>query len=199
MKKTAVVMAVLWCVAAGAGAEMMYFDAGLGAGMAWTDLNGGDAAENLRLVGGDVLGLGFEAGMKMGYGPIDAKSVYIVGELGGISHAMFAVRETMFYNSFFAGAGVVVYPTWIIQLAFGGGAAFDLAVGTVDVVEALDIGAAWNVSCAFDFGGGYSGILLGVKYAGSVIGFKEEGIKQVQNSVSVFMRYAFREKLVWLP
>lgn len=96
------------------------------------------------------------------------------------------------------GAGVVFYPIPLIQ--FGATLGTTLNIDSSSSTEVT--GFLWNISIAFDFGENNGGCLLGIKYSGSIIPFKDNyNFIHVNDHATiktsyfgVFVKYAYRRK-----
>jgi hypothetical protein len=176
----------------------IYVDGGIGTGFIWTKVNGYEAKYRMLLVSGGSLGFGFEGGFRAGYGPMGTTPLYIVGDVDVMSNGLFGKQDTVFFNSILVGPGVIYYPIYNVQVGASFGGAFDLMMGTLPILEdGVGFGLGWNIMAGFDFGEGYHGFLLGIKYTGAVVGLRGDPAKQVQNMIGIFIRYAYREKSVW--
>jgi hypothetical protein len=173
----------------------LYFDGGLGLGMAWTEIDESDVVKSLSNNSGEPNEMALELGVKLGLGPFDTIPIYIVGVLGGIGHRLYDVDGDYFqYNSTLLGPGVIFYPIPSIQIAASLG--FSTVGNTnsfgVEMYESKS-GFAGDVSLAFDLGAGNHGLLAGIKYFGAT-NTLESGAVQNQSMISLFLRYAFRHK-----
>jgi hypothetical protein len=111
---------------------------------------------------------GINIGFKAGYGPFSGVPVYFV--LG--------------YENIYGpiGPGVIFYPTPLVQL----GSSIGLTI---------DMGFAWDISTAIDFGKNNHGILLGIKYWGLTQehrDFIDYGDIMVNNAFGIFVKYVYR-------
>jgi hypothetical protein len=198
MKKKLLIAAALLALALfSASAQGLYFDIGLGAGWAWTKLDGDDVADIAKSSGGDFTQVGVDLGLKAGYGPIANLPLYAVGTFGAAGHRLYDSKDYLQFNSFILGPGVIFYPIPLVQLAADVGYSF---VGNSWSLNAPMYeskgGFAWDVSAAANLGIGKSGhgVLLGLKYFAATNTLKTSNAKQAQSGLSVFVRYAFRHQ-----
>jgi hypothetical protein len=178
----------------GVSAQGFYFDIGLGAGGAWTEIDGNNVSKILGVTGVDEAGV--DIGLKAGYGPVGDIPMYIVGELAGIGHRFYDSSNYIQYNSYLIGGGVIFYPVSFLQLA--GDIGFSTTANTTDIrgvtMDNSEGGFAYNISAAFDIGKNKHGALLGARYFGAVNTLKETDLKQEQGGLNVFVKYAYRHK-----
>jgi hypothetical protein len=193
VRKALVLGSVLLVCTGSLAAQGLYFDIGLGAGPAWTEIDGYDMA---GAFGGDVDDLGADVGLKAGYGPVAGKPLYIVGEIAGHGHRFYDSSNYIQFNSYIAGAGVIYYPVPLLQLAAGVGVSWVANTTDLDIgpMNESDGGFAGTVSVAVDLGGDNHGCLLGVRYFVAVNTLEISGAEQKQSGLSFFVRYAFRQK-----
>ena len=198
MKKIAVLVAFLMIISMSVSAQGFYFDIGLGIGGAWTKINGIDFSDTLKSLGVNVKELGVDLGLKAGYGPIANIPLYIVGSFGGIGHRINEGSEYIQFNSYLIGPGLIYYPIPLIQLA--GSVGFSFISNQTNIPGMILLGNdkpgfAGDISVALDFGRGNHGFLLGLRYFGATNTFEVSGVKQNSSALTVFGRYAFRNKL----
>ena len=86
-------------------AQGPYFDIGLGVGSGTTKINGTNFAKFVKNLNGNVDEMSVDLGFKIGYGPIAHKPLYVIGELGGIGHAIEVGSESFQFNSYLVGPG----------------------------------------------------------------------------------------------
>jgi hypothetical protein len=173
----------------------LYFDGGLGVGMAWTEIDGKDMVETLSNDSGKPNEMAVDIGVKIGLGPFDTIPIYVVGVLGGIGHRLYDADDDYFqYTSTLIGPGVIFYPIPSIQIAASLGfsaVANDNSFGVV-MAESKN-GFAGDVSLAFDLGAGNSGLLGGIRYFGAT-NTLDTGFVENSSMISFFIRYAYRHR-----
>jgi hypothetical protein len=175
----------------------LYVDVGLGGGKIWTSFQGKNLISRYSVIYGSGFDIGLEGGFRLGWGPFGDSPYYAVGDVWMIGEGIFG-SEAVVFDSIITGAGILYYPVWLVQLGVSVGPAFDVVIGSVDdLISPADIGFGWNMTAVLDIGDGTGGFLIGVRYSGSAVGFSSSEIKQIQQMVGVFMRYAYREKGVW--
>ncbi len=174
-------------------AQSLYFDIGLGAGNAITEIDGEDVADSL---GSSIDDIGVDFSVKLGVGPVFNVPLYIVGDFGGIGHRLYDDYNYLQFNSYLIGPGIVFYPIPLIQIGASFGYSF-VANDTDLPVEMYDSegGYAGNVSIAFDFGAEKNGCLLGVKYAFAENTLEVSEAEQKSTALTFMIKYAYRQKL----
>jgi hypothetical protein len=181
-------------------AQGPYFDIGLGVGSGTTvvdDMNVVKLAKKLGMDAEDQAAV--DLGFKVGYGPIAHKPLYVIGELGGIGHPVKVGSETVQYNSYLIGPGVIYYPIPLVQLGASLGYSWAKIVWKNELMDENDGGGfAWNVSAAVDLGGGNHGCLIGLKYFNASNELKVSEVDMKSSMIGVFVRYAYRKKDVSL-
>jgi hypothetical protein len=197
MKK--VLCAGLICLTAALSAHGigLYFDAGIGLGPAWTKLDGEDAVEALT-ESGTLDEIAIDMGVKLGLGPFDTIPIYVVGALGRMAHRISDSDNDYFqFCSYLIGPGVIFYPTPFLQIAASLGYSFVSNESSLIKKEYMDEskgGFAGDISVALDFGSGNHALLGGVRFFGSTNTLETRGIVQNTSMLSLFLRYAFRQK-----
>ena len=102
-------------------AQSLYFDIGLGAGNAITEIDGEDVADSL---GSSIDDIGVDFSVKLGVGPVFNVPLYIVGDFGGIGHRLYDDYNYLQFNSYLIGPGIVFYPIPLIQIGASFGYSF---------------------------------------------------------------------------
>ena len=175
-------------------AQGLYLDAGIGLGYPTTRIEGNNLSD------GFSFGIGFELGLKAGYGPIADLPLYAVGAFGAMGHRFSDNRNWVLYNSYLFGPGVLYYPIPLVQLAATVGYSFTNSYASQslqrwDFVDGRGFG--FDVSAAVDLGKGDHGALIGLRYFAvfntSTSDWGNESIRK--SLISVFGRYTFRQKL----
>ena len=193
MKKFVIIVTLFTVILFSANAQGLYFDIGLGVGGAWTRLDGTDVS---GIIGGNIVEIGVDLGLKIGYGPVANMPFYIVGVLGGIGHRLDDGFHHLQFNSYLIGAGIIVYPISFIQLAGSIGFSF---VGNQTSVPMMEMfgstgGFAGDVSIAADLGRENHGVLFGLRYFRARNTLEISRAVQSQHSFTVFARYVFRHR-----
>ncbi|MDR3312122.1 MAG: hypothetical protein LBS64_03205 [Spirochaetaceae bacterium] len=173
-------------------AHGVYFDIGVGGGGAKTKVDGIDMGNLLDSSG--IKETAFDLGVKAGYGPIAHRPLYIVAEFAGMGHRFEDAKDYIQYTSYAIGPGIIFYPTSLIQLAGSVGLSFTGNHTSLGTMYNGDGGFAWNISAAADLGRGKHGCLLGLRYF-SATNTLASNAKQKSSAFSVFVKYAFRQKL----
>ncbi|MDR2583030.1 MAG: hypothetical protein LBC75_06070 [Fibromonadaceae bacterium] len=179
-----------------ASAQGLYFDIGFGIGPGTTKLSNNDVVKEIKSYGKVDSELSIEDGFKLGFGPIRGKPIYIVGVLGGIRHTIEDdYLDYMQFNSYLLGPGIIIYPMNFMQFGVSIGISW-VANQTNLEMEMYDSdgGFAWDISAALDIGGKKNACLIGIRYFGTSNTLKESKAKQESSMISVFIRYAFRNK-----
>lgn len=180
-------------------AQGLYFDIGLGVGSGTTKLNGKDFSTVLKAMGGNTTEIGVDLGLKVGYGPIADKPLYVVGELSGIGHGIEIGSESLQFNSYLIGPGVIFYPISLIQLGASLGYSWAKVVESDVVVDENDGGGfAWNISAAVDLGGDNHGCLIGLRYFNAANELKILRVDMQSSVIGIFVKYTYRQKNVLL-
>jgi hypothetical protein len=196
MKKLLIVGTFLTMVLFSVNAQGFYFDVGIGLGGAWTKLDGKDVADTFKSANVKFMQIGVDLGLKAGYGPIAKLPLYAVGTIGGVGHRLADASDSLQFNSYLIGPGVIYYPISFLQIAG------DIGVSFVSNQTSLPYsmykskgGFAGDISAAIDLGRGNHGCLIGVKYFGAVNILQTSGATQTQSGLSAFVKYAYRHKL----
>ena len=179
----------------GVSAQGFYFDIGLGAGFAWTKIDGLDFSQMFKDAGLELDEIGADVSLKAGYGPLGGIPLYIAGELGGVGHRLSDSSGYLQFNSYILGAGVIYYPLPLLQLAADIG--FSWTGNTTDMPMLLNnstSGFAADLSAAVDLGNDKHGCLIGAKYFIAVNKLENSGAEQKQSGLSIFVKYAFRHR-----
>jgi hypothetical protein len=136
-----------------------------------------------------------DLGFKFGYGPIAGNPFYVVGVFNGIGHRIDGSSDYIQFNSYLIGPGIILYPASPVQLGLSIGTSW-VANQTNLPMEMYDSdgGFAWDISAAVDLGGENHACLLGIKYFNASNTLKVSKAKQESSAISVFIRYAFRQK-----
>jgi hypothetical protein len=196
MKKIVCAGLIFMAAAFSAQAIGLYFDVGLGFGPAWTEMDGKDVVKAVTRKTSDEMAL--DIGLKAGLGPFETIPVYVVGALGGIGHRIYNSPNDYYqFNAYLLGPGVIYYPTPFLQIAASLGYSFVANVTSFATKEYMNEskgGFAGDVSVAFDLGAGNHGLLGGVRFFGSTNTLEKSGAVQNSSMLSVFLRYAFRQK-----
>jgi hypothetical protein len=192
MRKILMASLLVTGIAFSVSAQGFYFDIGLGMGWPTTKFDGTDSHN--FITGSGIKERGYDLGLKAGFGPLGKIPLYIVGEFAGAGHWFTAGYDSVQFNSFIMGPGVIFYPIPLIQLAGTVGYSFTAnqsnAPGT-PFGDGQD-GLAWDVSVALDLGIGNHGFLFGVRYFGSSNTLEVSKAIQDSSLISVFWKYAFR-------
>jgi len=198
----AATLSLIMALASPVLAQGPYFDIGLGVGSGTTVIDGTDIVKfykNLGWTGSIDNGMAVDLGFKVGYGPIAHKPLYVIGEIGGIGHAITLGSETLQFNSYLIGPGVIYYPISLLQLGASLGYSWAKWVYKNELVDENDGGGfAWNVSAAVDLGGGNHGCLIGLRYFSASNELKVLKRDVESSAISVFVRYVYRQKNVSL-
>jgi hypothetical protein len=176
-----------------AAAQGLYFDIGIGLGLAATEIDGVDVSSGL---GSSVDEIGVEVGLKAGYGPIAGIPLYIVGEMSGVGHRFDDGVDYIQFNSYLLGPGIIIYPIPQIQLGSSIGYSFVANQSSSSLLSFYDSESGWafNVYAAADFGRRNHGGLIGIKYTYASNKLEVSGANQVTTLASLFVKYAFRHK-----
>ncbi|GHU57710.1 hypothetical protein FACS189444_0240 [Spirochaetia bacterium] len=195
MKKILLIGLILTGLSFSVSAQGFYFDIGLGVGGATTKIDEYDVGDLFK--GSGVIDLGVDLGLKAGYGPFGEVPLYIVGEFGGIGHRFQDNYNYMQFNSYIIGAGLILYPVRLLQLA--GTIGYSYVANVTDVPGVIFYnskgGIAWDASLALDFGKQNHGFLLGIRYFGSTNTLEVSNAKLTSNVFTTFIKYAFRHKI----
>ncbi|MDC7242339.1 MAG: hypothetical protein PQJ50_18440 [Spirochaetales bacterium] len=192
MKKTVFLILMILVMTGSVWAQSLYFDIGIGVGMATTKLNDVDIMDGST----GVNELGIDLSLKLGWGPIMGIPIYVVGEIGGIGHRIYDDYNYLQFNSYLLGPGIVFYPVSFLQVAGSFGWSFlanDTDYTGVYLYDSKS-GYAWNISAALDLGGGNHGLLIGGKYTMAVNTIEISEAEQKQSLISIFIKYAYRQK-----
>ncbi|MDR0550623.1 MAG: hypothetical protein LBG72_01250 [Spirochaetaceae bacterium] len=175
-------------------AQGLYFDIGLGVGWAWTKVNGNDIAKPFVDLGCKEIGV--DIGLKAGFGPFGRIPLYIAAEAGGIGHRISYNADFIQLNSYLLGGGIIFYPVSFLQLAADIGYSYTGNSTSLEdrIMYKSKGGFAYNASLAFDLGTGNHGCLFGLRYF-AAINTLENGAKQDQAGLSIFVKYAYRHKV----
>ena len=196
MKRLATIGLLFTVVLFSANAQGLYFDIGIGAGGAWTSLDGTNVSDAFDFSDGSVTQIGVDLGLKAGYGPIVNKPFYIVGTIGGIGHRFDDGSDYLQFNSYIIGPGIIFYPIPLVQMAGSIGYSF---VGNQTSLPGSMYesrgGFAGDISVAVDLGRRNHGCLIGLRYFGAINKLETSGVNQAQSGLSAFVRYTFRHKL----
>ena len=192
MKKKLILVVFFVCIPFAVFAQGFYFDGGIGFGKAWTKFDGDDFAKNLKDAGFKVDEMAVDFSLKFGYGPLGGMPLYFVGELGGVGHQIKVGPESIQFNSYLIGPGVVYYVTPLIQLGCSLGYSFVDNTSNIGL-EMYDSksGFAWNISGAVDLGQGNHGCLIGLKYYWSSNKLETSNAIQKESMISVFVKYRY--------
>lgn len=117
--------------------------------------------------------MGINLGFKAGYGPFDNIPLYFVFGYENIYGPI--------------GSGVIFYPISLLQLGLSFGFPIEIFYG--------NMGFAWDLSAAVNFGRNNHGVLLGIKYWGLTQGHKESGYsgnRIVNNAFGIFVKYIYK-------
>jgi hypothetical protein len=173
--------------------QSLYFDIGLGIGGGITTIDNVDVMGLIY----DVDDVSTNLGLKIGYGPIDKLSipVYFACEFSGVGHRLYDSYNFIQYNSYLVGPSIVFYPVSLIQLSVTLGYSFiyndtDLPI----IMDSSNGGIAWDISGGLDLGPRNHGILIGLKYFGSLVELKTLKTMQQTSYFGVFVKYAYRQK-----
>jgi hypothetical protein len=182
-------------------AEGLYFDVGVDFGKAWTVLREERAVKVFeREVGEDAIDVGAGMSLKAGYGPIVDSRFYgvVEGSLIGSMIISLDSNKVIWYDSFMTGVGIIYYPLYLLQIGSTVGLSWNYTMGGPEyLIDRTAVGIAWNVTVAADIGEGEQGILLGIKYYGSVVGIESKAVIQAQHMIGIFVKYAYRLKMPW--
>ena len=190
MKKKFFLLFIILTVTGSLYAQALYFDIGIGVGKATTKFDGNDVMDSF--VGVDEIGVDF--GLKLGYGPLFSMPVYLAAEFSGTGHRIYDDFNYIQYNSYILGPSLIFYPVKFLQIAGSFGYSFVANTSDLNVIFAESTGGyAWNISAAFDLGGGNHGLLLGAKYT-MASNTLETDVKEKQSLIAVFIKYAYRQK-----
>jgi hypothetical protein len=173
-----------------------YFDAGIGFGPAWTELNGKDWVKIVTGQGTpDEFAL--DLGLKIGAGPFSSMPVYIAGVLGGMGHKISDSHDNYYQiDSYLLGPSILFYPMPFLQIAASLGFSF-VSVDTSFSENWPDseTGFAWDISVAYDAGlAGKHGVLLGLKFFSAANTLENSGDDINSSMLSIFVRYAFHQR-----
>jgi len=197
MRKLLIVGCIFTAVLFSANAQAFYADAGFGFGRVNTSLDGNDISDTFKTAGISVNETGIDLGVKAGYGPIANIPLYIVGTFVGTGHRLTDVNGDYFqYNSYLIGPGIIFYPIPLIQLAGSFGYSFTgNQTSLPETMLGSTGGLAGEASAAIDLGKGNHGLLLGLKYFWATNTLETIEVEQNTSAVSIFVRYALRQKL----
>ncbi|MCL2722708.1 MAG: hypothetical protein FWD47_15370 [Treponema sp.] len=177
-------------------AQGIYFDAGLGVGSATTKMDGTNFS---KLAGPGVSDVATELGLKIGYGPVADKPLYIVGETGGIGHRFDDGSDYIQFNSYLIGPGVIYYPIPLVQLGFSVGLSWIANQTNMPMLMFdSDGGYAYNFSAAVDLGNSNHGCLIGLKYTSTTNELQISRVSQKSSMIGLFVRYTYRKKGILL-
>ncbi|MCL2185557.1 MAG: porin family protein [Treponema sp.] len=193
MKKFLILGFLIAIALTSVNAQGLYFDAGIGVGLPTTKLSG----TKVSFSSANFTEIGYDLGLKVGFGPIVGLPLYAVGAFGFTGHRFSdSANDHITFNSFLLGGGVIFYPIPLIQVAGSIGYSFvanDTSIPGFTFYKS-EGGFAYEVSVAADLGFGNSGILLGAKYFGAINTLETSKVKQDQSYIGVFVRYALRNK-----
>jgi hypothetical protein len=197
MKKTLLAGLIFMTAALSTYGIGLYFDGGVGFGMAWTKVDGKDFVDSVTQKGNpDEFAL--DLGVKIGLGPFDTIPIYVVGVLGGMGHRISDSSDNYYQlNTCLVGPGIIYYPVSFMQIAASLGYSWvDNETSFADKKYMLDSkgGFAGDISVAFDLGMRNHGLLGGIKFFGATNTLKTSGVVQNSFLISFFVRYAFRHK-----
>lgn len=192
MQRHLIITILLLIFASSITSQNLYFDIGLGMGQGKTQLDGNNVS---NLIIGSVDEACVDLGIKLGIGPIANTPIYIVGVLSGIGHRFYDTNAYIQFNSYILGGGIVFYPVPLIQLGVSAGYSFvnnmsDLPIAFYDSKS----GYGGDISIALDLGGKSHGCLIGAKYTMTKNTLEVSGAEQESSLLSIFVRYAFRNK-----
>ncbi|MDR0497984.1 MAG: hypothetical protein LBH42_10240 [Treponema sp.] len=199
MKKMVILLVLFACVSLAVSAQGFYFDLGLGIGKAWTKMEGIDFNKiweaDLEISPDEIA---FDINLRGGYGPIGNMPLYVVGELGRMSHKFYDDEGYITFTSYLIGPGVIFYPIPLIQAGVSIGLSFADNQSDFLFMAASKIGYAYSISSAVDLGKGDHGFLLGLKYFHAFNMVSKESLNS--SYIGIFAKYAYRKKVgkpVW--
>jgi hypothetical protein len=204
MKKFLIAALIFTAAILPAHSLSFYFDAGIGVGPAWTSLNEKDFINDYN-DGRRFDEIAIDLGLKLGAGPLGSMPVYIVGVLNGMGHRITDKDDVhVQFGAYLIGPGLIIYPTPFFQIAASLGYSFvgndcsienAIITNTNIFIEDKSKGClAWDISIAADSGIGNHALMLGLRFFNAVNTLKRSGVEQKNLMVSIFARYAFREK-----
>ena len=193
MKRLMAYSFVFFMLLSPVAAQGLYFDIGLGVGGAWTQVDGNNVSD---LFDNSVNEVGVDLGLKFGYGLIRNAPLYFVGTFGAMGHRFDDGSNYLQFNAYLIGPGVIYYPIPLIQLAGSIGYSFIGNQTSLPTIMYKSTGGfAGDISFAIDFGQRNHGGLIGIRYFGAINTLEVSEVKQNSSALSVFFRYAFRQKI----
>lgn len=192
MEKNIIILVAVFTLTMSLSSQNLYFDIGLGAGKGVTKLDGRDVSDDFNSSVDEAC---IDLGLKLGVGPIAGTPIYIVGAFSAVGHRFEGGGNYIQFNSYIIGPGIVIYPIPLLQISATAGYSFinnvsDLPVSFYD----SESGYGGDISLALDLGGKKHGCLIGVKYTMTKNTLKVSGVEQESTLLSIFVRYAFRNK-----
>jgi len=193
MRKTVALTALVGLLAFSGMAQVKeyYVEAGFGAGVGFTSLDGTDFS---KLITGSVSDFAIEFAIKGGMGLFDGLPLYATIEYGGIGHMFFDNRDYIQFNSYLLGPGLMYYPIPQLQLAASVGYSFTANSANDGIVDNSSSGIAWNLSAGYEIGEGRRRALVGLKYINTYNELDKTKVTMNSSAVCVFVRYVWRNR-----
>ena len=147
------------------------------------------------------------AELKAGYGPINNKPIYLVGEF--ISSINSLSEEKLFFFPLYIGGGILYYPVHFFQLGFSLGIHCPLNNGLYGVYEDnewqrnfnwnINTGFSWNISAAFDLSTvRNNGWLFGLQYSWAINDYNVPDLNInstiTSSYLGIILKYTYRKK-----